>query len=388
MNVAAKYRQASLYVGDLDAEVTEDALFRKFSAAGPVLSIRVCRDLLTRRSLGYAYVNFLRLADAQRALDTMNFDVLRGRPLRLMWAQRDAQLRRSGVGNVFIKNLDRSVDDKALFERFSAFGKILSSKVVRDERGPRGYAFVHFQEPSAAERAIEHMNGAQLRGCRLFVGRFQSRQARQAELQLRARAGDFTNLYIKNFGGRMDDARLRAVFSEYGKTLSVKVMTDAGGRSRGFGFVSFESPEAARRAVEALNGRRLDGQPLFVGRAQRKAERQAELRRAFEQRRRDGPRDGPRDGLRDGPPDGPRGAQGAGLYVKNLDDAVDEDGLRREFARFGAVSRVKIMREEGRSRGFGLVCFAVAEEAARALAEMNGRVLGSKPLSIALAQRP
>ncbi|XP_048953240.1 polyadenylate-binding protein 4-like [Canis lupus dingo] len=249
MNVAAKYRQASLYVGDLDAEVTEDALFRKFSAAGPVLSIRICRDLLTRRSLGYAYVNFLRLADAQRALDTMNFDVLRGRPLRLMWSQRDAHLRKSGVGNVFIKNLDRSVDDKALFERFSAFGKILSSKVVSDERGSRGYAFVHFQEQSAADRAIEHMNGAQLRGCRLFVGRFQSRQAREAEL--RSRAGEFTNLYIKNFGGRMDDARLRAVFSEYGKTLSVKVMTDASGRSRGFGFVSFESHEAARRAVEA-----------------------------------------------------------------------------------------------------------------------------------------
>eukprot|EP00071_Canis_lupus_P011464 XP_005631854.1 polyadenylate-binding protein 4-like [Canis lupus familiaris] len=370
MNVAAKYRQASLYVGDLDAEVTEDALFRKFSAAGPVLSIRICRDLLTRRSLGYAYVNFLRLADAQRALDTMNFDVLRGRPLRLMWSQRDAHLRKSGVGNVFIKNLDRSVDDKALFERFSAFGKILSSKVVSDERGSRGYAFVHFQEQSAADRAIEHMNGAQLRGCRLFVGRFQSRQAREAEL--RSRAGEFTNLYIKNFGGRMDDARLRAVFSEYGKTLSVKVMTDASGRSRGFGFVSFESHEAARRAVEALNGRQVDGQPLFVGRAQRKAERQAELRRAFEQRQ--------QDGL--------RRAQGAKLYVKNLDDAVDEDRLRREFSGFGAVSRVKIMREEGRSKGFGLICFSSADEAARALAEMNGRVLGSKPLSIALAQRP
>ncbi|CAD7671188.1 unnamed protein product [Nyctereutes procyonoides] len=370
MTVAAKYRQASLYVGDLDAEVTEDALFRKFSAAGPVLSIRICRDPLTRRPLGYAYVNFLRLADAQRALDTMNFDVLQGRPLRLMWSQRDAQLRRSGVGNVFIKNLDRSVDDKALFERFSAFGKILSSKVMSDERGSRGYAFVHFQEPSAADRAIERMNGAQLRGCRLFVGRFQSRQAREAEL--RGRAGQFTNLYIKNLGGRTDDARLGAVFGAYGKTLSVKVMTDASGRSRGFGFVSFESHEAARRAVEALNGRQLDGRPLFVGRAQPKAERRAELRRAFEQRR--------QDGL--------RGAPGAELYVKNLDDAVDEDGLRREFARFGAVCRVKVMREEGRSKGFGLICFSSAEEAARALAGMNGRVLGSKPLSVALAQRP
>ena len=59
----------------------------------------------------------------------MNFDSLRGRPLRIMWPQSDPALRKSGVGNVFIQNLDKNIDHKSLYDTFSAFGNILSCKV-------------------------------------------------------------------------------------------------------------------------------------------------------------------------------------------------------------------------------------------------------------------
>ncbi|XP_078396153.1 polyadenylate-binding protein 1b isoform X1 [Cetorhinus maximus] len=366
---APSYPMASLYVGDLHPDVTEAMLYEKFSPAGPILSIRVCRDMITRRSLGYAYVNFQQPADAERALDTMNFDVIKGKPVRIMWSQRDPSLRKSGVGNIFIKNLDKSIDNKALYDTFSAFGNILSCKVVCDENGSKGYGFVHFETHEAAERAIEKMNGMLLNDRKVFVGRFKSRKEREAELG--AKAKEFTNVYIKNFGEDMDDERLKEIFNKFGAFLSVKVMTDDSGRSKGFGFVSFEKHEDAQKAVDEMNGKEINGRQVYVGRAQKKVERQTELKRKFEQMKQDRI----------------TRYQGVNLYVKNLDDGIDDERLRKEFSPFGTITSAKVMMEHGRSKGFGFVCFSSPEEATKAVTEMNGRIVSTKPLYVALAQR-
>ncbi|KAG5886910.1 hypothetical protein JTB14_004198 [Gonioctena quinquepunctata] len=368
---APNYPMASLYVGDLHSDITEAMLFEKFSTTGPVLSIRVCRDLITRRSLGYAYVNFQQPADAERALDTMNFDLIKGRPIRIMWSQRDPSLRKSGVGNVFIKNLDRSIDNKAMYDTFSAFGNILSCKVAQDENGTsKGYGFVHFETEEAANKSIEKVNGMLLNGKKVYVGRFIPRKEREKELGEKAKL--FTNVYVKNFGEDLSEEQLKIMFEKYGKITSYKIMSKDDGKSKGFGFVAFEYPEAAETAVEALNGKEiLEGKPLYVGRAQKKAERQQELKRRFEALK--------MERL--------NRYQGVNLYVKNLDDTIDDERLRKEFSPFGTITSAKVMMEEGRSKGFGFVCFSSPEEATKAVTEMNGRIVGTKPLYVALAQR-
>ncbi|XP_061912479.1 polyadenylate-binding protein 1A-like isoform X2 [Entelurus aequoreus] len=360
---------AALYVGDLHLDVTEAMLYERLSRVGVILSIRVCRDMMTGRSLGYACVNFQQLADAEHALDTMNFDLIKGKPMRIMWWQRDPSLRKSGVGNIFVKNLDKSIDNNVLYDIFSFFGNILSGKVVCDENGSKGYGFVHFETQESAERAIVEMNGKLLKDRKVFVGHFKSLKERKAELATRAK--EFTNVYVKNFGEDVDERKLRAFFNRYGSIASVRIMRDESGLCRGFGFVSFERHEDAQRAVDEMNGKELHGRTIYVNRAQKKMEREAELQSNFEQMKQE------------------RFSryQGVNLYVKNLDDGIDDDRLRKEFAPFGIITSAKVMTDGGHSRGFGFVCFSSPEEASKAVAEMSGRMLGTQQLYVALAQR-
>eukprot|EP00879_Flechtneria_rotunda_P000310 GHRR01000401.1.p1 GENE.GHRR01000401.1~~GHRR01000401.1.p1 ORF type:complete len:654 (+),score=211.27 GHRR01000401.1:245-2206(+) len=363
-------QNSSLYVGDLDREATEASLYELFSQVGPVASIRVCRDAVTRRSLGYAYVNYnsaLDPAAAERALETLNYTPVNGKPIRIMWSHRDPAFRKSGVGNIFIKNLDKSIDNKALHDTFSQFGIILSCKVAVDATGQsKGYGFVHFETEEAANLAIEKVNGMQLADKVVYVGPFLKRTDRSSS------DTKFTNVYVKNLNEDVDDAALKTLAEEFGEVVSAVVMRDDKGKSKCFGFVNYSDPDAAGKAVDTLTGREVNGKSLYAGRAQKKAEREAMLRNQFEEKR----------------AERVQKYQGMNLYIKNLHDDVNDETLRTEFAPFGSITSAKVMNDDkGKSKGFGFVCYTSHEEATRAVTEMNGKMLKGKPLYVALAQR-
>jgi polyadenylate-binding protein len=368
---AQPFHSASLYVGDIHPEVTEALLFEIFNAVGPVASIRVCRDAVTRRSLGYAYVNFHNVADAERALDTMNFTSIKGVPCRIMWSQRDPSLRRSGVGNIFVKNLDTSIDNKALYDTFSLFGNILSCKVAIDMNGnSKGYGYVHYETAEAAYEAIAKINGMLIAGTEVFVGHFQKRNDRPD-------LDEWTNCYVKNIPGNWTDEDLFKEFEPFGTVLSAVVMKDQSSESsRGFGFVNFEETDGAKKAVDSLNGKLYKYEDveleLYVGKAQKRSDRDRELRNKFEAIKMERINK----------------YQGVNLYIKNLDEQLSDEELREAFAAHGTITSARVMRDPtGASRGFGFVCFATPEEANKAATEMNGKLISGKPVYVALAQR-
>ncbi|KAK9677712.1 hypothetical protein RND81_11G161300 [Saponaria officinalis] len=359
----------SLYVGDLEPNVTDTKMHELFSQIGEVISVRVCKDLTTHRSLGYGYVNFANPRDAEKAIKVMNFTPINNKPIRIMYSHRDPSIRKSGAGNIFIKNLDKVIDNKALHDTFSPFGSILSCKVASDHSGKsKGYGFVQFESEESAQKAIEKLNGILLNDKQVYIGPFLRKQERENTVA----KTKFANVFVKNLAETLIDEDLAKTFGQFGKITSAAVMRDMDGKSKCFGFVNFENADDAARAIDALNGRKFDDKEWYVGKAQKKFEREAKLKQQFEQSMKESEDKN----------------QGSNLYIKNLDDTIDEEKLRELFSHFGNINSCKIMRDlSGVSKGSGFVAFSTPEEASRAQMEMNGKILVSKPLYVALAQR-
>ncbi|GAB2250300.1 hypothetical protein Droror1_Dr00013659 [Drosera rotundifolia] len=342
---------ASLYVGELDLNVNEAKLFDLFSQIGRVLSVRVYRDLTSRRSL------------AARALDMLNLTPVNGRAIRVMHSHRDPSIHKSGSGNIFIKNLDKLIDNKALHDTFASFGNILSCKVATDPNGKsKGHGFVQFENEEAALKAVEKLNGMLLNDKQVFVGPFVRRQERESVY-----TNKFNNTCVKNLGDSTTDDDLKKVFGEFGIITSAVVMRDGDGKSKCFRFVSYENADDAVRAVNALNGKKFDDKEWYLGRAQKKSERELELKGKFKQSLKD-----TADKY-----------QGNHLFIKNLDDSIDEKKLKELFSEFGTIISCKVLCNPGGiSRGSAVVGFSTPDEASRAITEMNGKMVANKPLNV------
>ncbi|KAL5150116.1 Polyadenylate-binding protein 7 [Glycine soja] len=347
----------------------EHHLFAAFVEFGSIASVRVCRDRVTMNSLCYGYVNFRSQQDAIRAIKLRNNSYLNGKVIRVMWLHRDPNARKSGRGNVFVKNLAGSIDNAGLHDLFKKYGNILSSKVVMSEDGKsKGYGFVQFEWEESANNAIEKLNGSTVGNKQIYVGKF----VRKGDRILPGYDAKYTNLYIKNLDSDITEALLQEKFSSFGKIISLAISKDDNGLSKGFAFVNYENPDDAKKAMEAMNGLQFGSKYLYVARAQKKAEREQILHRQFEEKRKE-------QILK---------YQASNLYVKNIDDDVTDKELRDLFSSCGTITSVKVMRDDkGISKGFGFICFSNPEEANKAVMSFNGCMFHRKPLYIAIAQR-
>jgi polyadenylate-binding protein len=262
--------------------------------------------------------------------------------------------------NLYVKNFPADWDETTLRKAFEMFGAITSCKV----QPPK--------VPSIAKPAVEQVESSVDLAAKAEA-RVAAREAAEQDKRAALDAGD-------EMAVTAAEESLAALAGEEAEAAEAAAAADGSA----FGWVNFEAHDAAVAAMEALNGTsELAGQaggaqisrkaPLFVGRAQKKVERERELKAKFDAAK----------------IERIKKYQGVNLFVKNLDDGLDDDQLREHFAEYGTITSARIMREPatGTSRGFGFVCFSSPEEAAKAVTEMNNKLVLGKPIFVALAQR-
>ncbi|KAF9654074.1 hypothetical protein BDM02DRAFT_3152948 [Thelephora ganbajun] len=154
-------QEATVYLGNLDERCTDALVWELMLQAGPVVNVHLPKDRISMAHQGYGFCEFLTEEDAEYACKIMNQIKLWGKPIRVNKASSDKKQLDVGA-NLFIGSLDESVDERLLYDTFSAFGVMATTaKIARDPSTglSKGYGFVSYTDFESSDAAIEAMNG-------------------------------------------------------------------------------------------------------------------------------------------------------------------------------------------------------------------------------------
>jgi len=305
-------------------------------------------------------------AKADEARRGLNMRKLRGKTIRIMWHERDNNIRYNTQGNLFIKNIPLDVNARQFYERFLTCGDIISAKLIEDEEGNHnGYGYVSYYVNESADRAITELNNKEIwPGSKLEVARFQKKNERlQNKLSMNK------NLYVKNIPDNFVESDLKNLFNKYGTVSWSKILLDS--NKRKFAIISMDTEDSASKAREGLNNHKVGETTLYVDSLQKKSDRQRILSSKIHEN----------NSILNSQ------FKNCNLHIKNLPEKCSEKQLNEEFSKFGEVKSLKIpkyilvtkvgekFKEEIVSRCFGYVCFHDQESAKKAKEELNGKTL-------------
>lgn len=271
--------RTKVFVNNLDPSTTTDDLRELFSQFGTVVSCVVPIDTYRRNPKLFGYVDFESPDVTRAAIENMNGKLVNGNKIyvRYHYSKSDraqsVEEHKANYTNLFVKNIDTKVSEKELSSLFAKYGDIQSVSLQVDEEGnSKGFAFITFATHDQAVAAVEGLNNFVLEGKALYVARTQRRFERDEEWRQNNEAGKYhgnarygsINLYVTNLDPSVNQHVLTTAFSRFGTITSARVLTEANGESRGFGFVCFSTPEESQQAIKEMNNTILNGKSIQV----------------------------------------------------------------------------------------------------------------------------
>ncbi|CDK25769.1 unnamed protein product [Kuraishia capsulata CBS 1993] len=319
----------NLYIRGLLKSTTRDELYGFFEPFGKIISCKIIEDEFGN-SKGYGFINYELKSSADEAILKLSGQEIEGNKFyvnhHISKKERHErlQLKKINYTNLYVKNIPLSTSEEQIKEVFSKFGEVESVFLPENENGDlKGYGFINFRlhedavkaqteldgfefEPGynlsisrAERRSSETVSGMKFSRQRLnsngnkqisptFIGatatgtptyildpsRVNMVSAYAPALPVAGPQYQDSNLYVKNIPPSFGDEELHSLFSQFGTIVSAKIMTDEQNNSKGFGFVCFQKPIDASRALVDMNGVSVDDSHILaVSFAQRRENR-------------------------------------------------------------------------------------------------------------------
>lgn len=179
----------TLYVGNLPPSVEDTLFFEIFKKFGNIQTAKIRKDLFSTDSKGYGFVTYQTKEEAERAIKEMRYEEIQGHELKIFFKKNNQDFNQEA--NLFFRNLPVTMKAKELHQLCEKFGNILSCQIKKDDKGVSlGYAYVQFEQPQEAERAIKALHKTKLGENEIQVEKFLSSKMRGVEQK---------NLYLKQF---------------------------------------------------------------------------------------------------------------------------------------------------------------------------------------------
>ncbi|TPX60841.1 hypothetical protein PhCBS80983_g01557 [Powellomyces hirtus] len=313
-------------------------------------------------SVGRVKLIFRYLQDAERYYATVNGSMFLGAKVHVTFKDPNMNFSTtSGAKSILCKHIPLGVTSLAFYDFVRPYGRIISCKVMIDRSGTEAYALLQFENQDNADQCLGALNGATMKDNTLALSwQFPKNSPYQYPT---ARAASFT--------GSIPEAA-EPQLSAAGPTGWGQPTPPASPSAANM------PPPSAIKTPNRPNPHAAPWSPAGSDKHEQPTatavKRQSQpIRHAWET-----------------PVAAPAAAplDDKNLYVKNLEDHVDNPELFNMFRKFGRIVSARVMRDEtlGKSKGFGFVSFETSEMAAHALAEMNGKPCGAKNLVVNVAE--
>ncbi|KAL6604418.1 hypothetical protein ACP70R_042845 [Stipagrostis hirtigluma subsp. patula] len=169
-------------------------------------------------------------------------------------------------GKIFVGGVAWETTEETFSKHFEKYGAITDSVIMKDKhtKMPRGFGFVTFSDPSVIDKVLEDEH--------VIDGRTVEVKRTVPREEMSTKDGPKTRkIFIGGLPPSLSEDELRDHFSSYGKVLEHQIMLDhSTGRSRGFGFVTFESEDSVERVISEGRMRDLGGKQVEIKKAEPK----------------------------------------------------------------------------------------------------------------------